>query len=406
MESYLKDKNKVGCYGCEACAQICPVSAITMREDEELFRYPEVDDSKCLHCNLCLKVCPAQNKPIAFDKDKYVFGGHNVNSDVLNESTSGGAFSAIAESWCDENYVIFGALSDGLRVYHSYITDKADLYKFRRSKYSQSRMGTAYKDAKAFLKEGKKVLFSGTPCQIAGLINYLGNCNLDKLLTCEVVCEGVPTPHYINRLNEHIEKKYGSAIETLDYRYKDMKSQGNPNKGKWDFQVMQILLKNGRKIKKDRWLNPFWSVWLQHLMSRPSCYECPFAMSARTADISMGDLWGVHIYCPELYNKNAGASLVVCNTPKGTEACKKAERYMEGHELSFETALKYQGPMRNHIKANEDRDEFMKDVTKMDYTSLNKKWAKKPSAKLLWQKYVWGNRQKVWLWNLKNRSEN
>lgn len=406
MKSYLEDKNKIACYGCEACAQICPASAIEMHEDEELFRYPKVDLNKCIHCDLCRKVCPVENKPIAYEKDKYAYGGHNINADVLNESTSGGAFSAIAESWCDENYVIFGAVSEGLEVYHSFISDKAELYKFRRSKYSQSKIGSAYKDAKAFLKAGKKVLFSGTPCQIAGLINFLGNSNRDNLLTCEVVCEGVPTPLYIKSLDRHLEKKYGSPIESLDYRCKDMKSLQKPYKGKWDFQVMKISLKNGRKLKKDRWFNPFWSVWLQHLMSRPSCYECPFASAARIADITLGDLWGVHIYCPELYNRNAGASLVVCNTEKGTEAFKKAAIYMEGHKLSFESALKYQGPMRNHISGNKHREEFMKDVKEMDYPSLCKKWAVRPSAKLLWQKYVWGNRQKVWLWNLKNRSAN
>jgi hypothetical protein len=155
------------------------------------------------------------------------------------------------------------------------------------------------------------------------------------------------------------------------------------------------------ELKKDRWFNPFWSIWINHLMSRPSCYECPFATSDRVADISLGDLWGVHLYCPELYGKNVGSSLIVANTDKGKQVVIQAEKYMYGHELNFEDALKYQGPMRNHISPNPDRKEFMEDIqSDMDYEAINKKWAKKPSLKLFLQKYVWGNRNKVALWRL------
>ena len=170
---------------------------------------------------------------------------------IKDQSTSGGAFSALVDAWCDENYVIFGAETDGLCVKHSYITDKSKLGKFRRSKYSQSIIGAAYKDVRRFLRDGQKVVFSGTPCQIAGLRSFLMNVNCDNLLTIEVVCEGVPTPHYIRRFSEWIEAKYGSPIDTIDYRFKDC--------NKWDFQVMQISItsKSHRKriFKCDRWFN-------------------------------------------------------------------------------------------------------------------------------------------------------
>lgn len=170
---------------------------------------------------------------------------------------------------------------------------------------------------------------------------------------------------------------------------------------------MRIELIDMKKtLKKDRWFNPFWSIWLKHLMSRPSCYECPFANSERVADISLGDLWGVHIYCPELYGRNGGASLVVCNTEKGKEVFEKAKSLMFGHELRFEDALKYQGPMRKHIADNPYREEFMSDLrSDMSYKELTRKWADKPSLKLLFQKYIWGNRQKVFVWNIKNRKK-
>lgn len=398
MSIYLDDNKKSHCFGCEACAQICGKAAITIEEDQDGFRYPLIDASKCVDCGMCRKVCPYDNMPQRYGEDKYVFGGYSLDKDIRFESTSGGAFSEIVNAYCDENYVIFGAEADGLEVFHSYITDKRELGRFRKSKYSQSKIGTAYKDAKRFLKEGKKVLFSGTPCQIAGLKAYLGNMDQDKLLTIEVVCEGVPSPLYVRKLNKHIDNRYGACIESLDYRYT---SSSLVAKSRWDFEQMKICTSNGKTLRKDRWFNPFWSIWLKHLMSRPSCYECPFTNRERVADITLGDLWGVHIYCPELYGKNGGASLVIGNTEIGKSVIAKAAQNMYGHELKFEDALKYQGPMRKHIPDNPLREEFMTDLrSDMDYKHITNKWADKPSMKLLFQKYIWGNRQKVFVWNL------
>lgn len=166
---------------------------------------------------------------------------------------------------------------------------------------------------------------------------------------------------------------------------------------------MRTVLANGKTLKIDRWFNPFWSIWLQHLMSRPSCYECPFATPERNADITLGDLWGVHLYCPELYGRNGGASLIVCNTQKGKAVSTAALKDLYGHELDFATALKYQGPMRKHISPNDNRTMFMQDLINCDYRTLTHKWAINPSVKLLWQKYIWGNRQKIWWWNLTNK---
>lgn len=335
---------------------------------------------------------------------KYVFGGYATDSKVRFESTSGGAFSTIADTWCDENYVIFGAEADGLNVFHSYVMDKSEIAKFRKSKYSQSTLGTAFSDCRRFLQEGKKVLFSGTPCQIAGLKMFLNRTHADTslLLSVEVVCEGVPTPLYIEKYEDAVLRKYGSKIKALDYRYTGKSLFGN---GKWDFEVMETTLKDtNQKITLDRWFNPFWSIWLNHLMSRPACYKCRFAQQERTADITLGDLWGVHLYCPELYGKNGGSSLLVANNAKGAAVIQKAQENMFGHELKFEDALKYQAPMRKHIASNPDRAHFMRDIqSDMTYEQINRKWAKRASFSLLWSKYIWGNRQKIALWNFTHR---
>lgn len=396
---FLTTGKKDECTGCEACIQMCSHSAIRMVEDKEGFRYPAIDETKCVGCDLCRKVCPEENPAVKHERAETAFGGYIKNVAVRQESTSGGAFSAIAEAFCDENYVIFGAVADGLEVRHAYITDKSLLGVFRKSKYSQSKIGTAYKDVRRFLKEGKKVLFSGTPCQISGCLNLLDLLRTDRtrLLTVEVVCEGVPSPLYIRKYNEQLALTKGAGIANIDYRDKDT--------DRWDFQVMTIGLKNGKKYKKDRWFNPFWSIWLRHLMSRPSCYRCQYATPERTADITLGDLWGVHLYCPQLYGRNTGASLIVPNTETGKKALDLARRQLYGEKLDFSQALKYQGPMRNHISMNPDRNEFMSDLENpsISITEINRRWAKRPTLKLLFSKYIWGNRQKVALWNLKHR---
>lgn len=414
-EGYLFSKKKEQCFGCEACVQACNINAIKMLEDEEGFRYPVVNESICVNCQICHTVCPYENMPPTHNDEQFAFGGYSNDEKIRQDSTSGGAFSSIVNSWCDNNYVIFGAVSSGLDVYHTYITDKNMLGKFRKSKYAQSKIGYSYVNVKKFLLENRKVVFSGTPCHIAGLKSFLGNINQDNLLTIEVICEGIPSPWYIRKYNEWCIKRFGKSIESLDYRFKDgprldrIKKETNikrkhPIKAKWDFQVMCTKLEGNKEMKVDRWFNPFWSIWLNHLMSRPSCYSCPFASSKRNADITLGDLWGVHIYCPDLYGRNGGSSLIICNTKKGKNALDIAKNSLFGHEIDFETALKYQSPMRKTISYNPERENFMRDlVGSMEFQEINNKWAKRPSIKLLWQKYIWGNRQKVAFWNIKQK---
>jgi coenzyme F420-reducing hydrogenase beta subunit len=411
---FLVTGNQDECFGCEACVQACPHAALSMMEDCEGFRYPNLDRQKCVDCNICHKVCPVEGLPNKNKGTHYTFGGYCKNQEVREQSTSGGAFSAIVDSWCKKNYVIFGAISEGLNVRHAYVFDKGLISNFRKSKYSQSVIGDSYKRVKTFLKEGKNVVFSGTPCQNAGLIKYLllSNTDLSNLLTIEVVCEGVPSPLYVRKLDDYMAVKYGERISSLDYRYKcrgkwdfECMKIGLKDKGKWDFQMSSFFLKNGRKIKIDRWFNPFWSIWLNHLISRPSCYKCPFATADRISDITLGDLWGVHIYCPELYGHNGGSSLIVANTIKGKQAVQEAQDYLYGHELDFQQALKYQSPMRMSIAYNQDRDNCMADLmdSNFTYNQINKKWAKRPDLKLLFSKYMYGNKHKVAIWNLKQK---
>jgi coenzyme F420-reducing hydrogenase beta subunit len=395
--SYLLSGQKEYCFGCSACEQICPVSAIQLVKDSEGFRYPQIDNTKCIYCNVCQKICPFEND-LERNSTQIVFGGYSKNPNVRKESTSGGAFSEIVQSLFSKGTIIYGATANGLDVHHIRITDINDLCLLRKSKYLQSNLGDSFKMTKKDLIDGKKVIFSGTPCQISGLNSFLGSDkNRSNLLTIEVVCEGVPSPLYFESLNEYLYKKYKGFIESIDFRNKD--------KSKWDFEVMKLTLTNKKILYYDRWVNPFWYIWLNHLMSRPSCYNCPLTNSKRSADITLGDLWGVHIYCPELYGKNGGSSIILVNTRKGQEAFEKAQPCFIGHYLDYNTMLKYQGPLQHPIPPNNQRNVFICDLQKLNYKTLIKQWYKKPSPKLLFSKYIWGNKQKVELWKIKNYSK-
>lgn len=400
MKSYLDSKNKEYCSACEACASVCHVSAIKFKEDDAGFRYPVINSNVCTGCNVCRNVCIYDNRLHTNNIKQMVFGGYNKDKEVRNKSTSGGAFSALADAWCDKNYVIFGAAADRLKIYHTFISDKSQIDIFRGSKYSQSHIGDSYKKVKEFIISGKKVLFSGTPCQIEGLYNFLSNyASANNLLAIEVVCEGFPSPVLLNKYTSELERKYKSKVASLDYRYKD--------KNKWDFQVMKITFDNGKIIKRDRWFSPFWIFWSQRLMSRPSCISCMFRTPGRVADITLGDLWGVHKYCPELYGNNGGSSLIVCNSRKGIEVFNKAKENLWGHNLKYKDVLEYQRPMRVVVPASPRRNYFLKDLKRLSYTELCKKWKPHHSFKFLISKYIWGtNRQIVTIWKIKNLLKN
>ena len=389
---YLDTQNKRECFGCEACVQICGKGAIGIYEDEEGFRYPQIDPSKCVSCGLCRKVCPHKEGALEPHDIEYAFGGYLEDQRLRQDSTSGGAFSAIVESWCQDKYAVFGAVADGLEVSHYCVTDKVNLAGMRKSKYTQSKIGRSYIQAKEHLQKGERVLFSGTPCQIAGLKEFLGGVPQENLLTVEVVCEGLPSPKFLFSFQNDVRRRYGSGIAEIDYRNKD--------KPRWDFNVMKLTLENKRHIYIDRWFNPFFTLWIGRLMSRPSCYGCPYTAQTGLADITLGDLWGVHQYCPELYGENKGASLVLCNTGKGVSAFSAAQMLMLGHELDISKILAFQKRLRKPIEENPQREEFMHDLLEIDYQSLCRKWVSAPSLQFLWSKYIWGNRQKVFIWNL------
>lgn len=281
---------KKDCCGCSACQQICPKTCIKMEPDEEGFLYPSVDEKICIDCGLCERVCPVIN-PEEERIPVRTLAAKNKNKVIRFKSSSGGVFSALAIKILGEDGVVFGARFDEeWNVVHDYIESVDDLHLFQGSKYVQSKIGNTYSRAEEFLNEGRKVLFSGTPCQIAGLKRFLRKKYLN-LLTVDVICHGVPSPliwrDYLSYIISQKKIKGISSladIESISFR---SKITG------WKKYSIQINSKNGDEFSENFERNLYMQGFLRNIYLRPSCYACPAKKGKCGSDISLGDYWGV-----------------------------------------------------------------------------------------------------------------
>lgn len=297
-------KRAKDCCGCSACVEACPKQCISFDEDCEGFRYPKVDLDLCIHCNLCEKVCPVINLPAKKEITK-VSAAINKDENVRLNSSSGGIFSIIAENVLQNGGVVFGAIFDeNWEVRHSYIENIEDLSKMRSSKYLQSRMESSYKDAQRFLKEGREVLFTGTPCQIAGLQRFLRR-EYDNLIAVDVICHGVPSPKvwrmYLKQLID--EKKIGPSIndiQKINFRSKD---HGWTN--------YDIVIESPEGTIEDRHCdNAYFQAFNMNVILRPICYSCPFKGGKSGSDITIADFWGISKVDPSMQDEK-GTSMII-----------------------------------------------------------------------------------------------
>ena len=295
------------CTGCSLCTDVCKHGAIIMQEDSNGFVGPVIDQHKCIDCGLCKKFCPISNlKRVQKNnvKDLEVYEAWAVTNDIRMKSSSGGVFGQLAHDVLKEKGVAIGVAFDGLKAYHTAVTNIADLPHIQDTKYVQSYASGAYITTYKFLKEGKRVIFSGTPCQVAACKSYLyGKEYSGDLLTIEVVCHGVPS--YI-ALKQSL--KYVGACQVKSFRNK---MQG------WGYhsQCMVYQLSNGGEIYKRRDEDLFYRMFFCKKILRPSCYSCPFACIPRVADITIGDSWGsTNADKGETFK---GLSLILINNDKG-----------------------------------------------------------------------------------------
>lgn len=303
--------DKKYCCGCSACEQICPKHCIQMQADEEGFLYPFIKKSECIDCNLCEKVCPVINAGKKRTPVK-TLAVKNPDEEIRLESSSGGVFSALAIKYLNEGGVVFGAkFNDKWEVVHDYIDKVDDLHLLQGSKYVQSRIGNAYHIAKKFLKEGRQVLFTGTPCQIAALKRFLHK-SYSNLMTVDVICHGVPSPKiWQNYLDYLLTRKKIKGISSLN----DISSISFRSKSSgWKRNSFQIIGGNGCVFNEFLDKNLFMRGFLYNLYLRPSCHTCPAKMGKSGSDITLGDYWGVSYHHPEL-DDDKGVSLVLLYNP-------------------------------------------------------------------------------------------
>lgn len=298
------------CTGCMACYSACSANAITMISNERGFIYPKIDEGQCLNCKKCVAVCPVNKERTGSQKLQKVFACWHTEGHIREQSTSGGIFSAIAEFVLKNKGVVFGArFNEKFKVIHSYTENLEELFHYRGSKYVQSYIGDSFKQVEKFLKMGRTVLFTGTPCQIAGLKSFLGK-DYDNLLTTDIVCHGVPSPLIFEDYIEQIKETVAKDIVMIRFRYK---------KPSWTVFSMRIDFKEHEPYIKDTNNDPYIVGFLKDLFTRSCCTFCTYANLNRCSDITMGDFWGYISEKKELRNTEQGISLLILNTDKGKE---------------------------------------------------------------------------------------
>lgn len=355
---------KRDCCGCEACVQKCPKRCIKLNEDEEGFLYPNVDTNICIECGLCEKVCPVINQeherlPLE------TYAAKNIDEEIIRNSSSGGVFSAVAAKVISNNGIVFGAsFNNQWEVVHTCSETYEGCAKFRGSKYVQSRIGNSYIEVESYLKEGRQVLFSGTPCQVAGLKLYLKK-DYENLLLIDFICHGVPSPGMFRwYLLEEIQKvaQMGDGKNSVSFRpihsipkrnvlesVENVEIEGisfrDKTKGWKKFSFALDLAKATADGEKNTVLlsytldkNPFLKGFLRDLYLRPSCYHCPTKNLKSGSDITIADYWGINKVMPEL-DDDKGINAVIINTEKGRLFFKDIE--VEKVLSSFEDIQKY-----------------------------------------------------------------
>ena len=326
-------KRKKDCCGCNACAEICPKHCIHMVEDAKGFLYPQVDSSICVECGACEKICPINTAKSLLMTPLKAFAAWNKNRKEHLSSSSGGAAHVLSSHILDTGGVIYGCTANGIDVRHIRIDNKSELYKLQGSKYVQSDVRGLFKNVKDDLKNGKPVLFIGTPCQVAGLKNYIGS-NVEHLYLVDLICHGVPSQKMLHDHIKHVAKE--KEVQKIAFR------KGN----NYIFSVES----SNFNYCVNLWETPYEDIYIKgffdSLISRPSCYKCPFACPDRVSDITIGDFWGLHNreFLPK--ETQDGISVLLPMTDKGLNMIHLVESNMHILERSVDEAVNGNSQLR------------------------------------------------------------
>lgn len=356
----IDSRKRMECCGCTACENICPCHAISMQSDNRGFFYPVIDNSKCTDCGACAKICqfhPNYNRDNNFDKPK-VYAIRVLNIAELAKSQSGGAFYVLSQKILQNGGVVYGVgFSDHFRAVHKRIMTPEDRDDLRLSKYVQSDIRCIFPQIKDDLSKGLEVLFTGTPCQVAGLKAYLKK-NTGKLTTLDLVCHGVPAPNIWEDYLKYLETRYKSEIVMACFRDK---------KFGWASHMESFVFANRQQIYR----KTFRVLFYANYIIRESCANCPYANLQRVGDITIGDFWGWTKNHSE-FNDDNGLSLVLVNSKKGERLFQDIQSDI--HFIASDTIECLQPQLRAPIRFPKNWDAFVRDYTKHGFEYVAKRY--------------------------------
>lgn len=332
--------DKYFCCGCGACVQKCPTKCITMQMDNEGFYYPKVDTNLCINCNSCNKVCPYIKKT-SINEPNYAYAAKNTNENRRLKSSSGGIFTALAETILEKGGVVFGAtFTDDLEVKHIYIEKADELDRLMGSKYVQSDINSTFITCESFLKANRDVLFTGTSCQIMALKYFLKK-DYDKLFTIDIICHGVPSPGIWKEYITNEIKKLQINNKNITIRFRD-KITGWKD---YSFSIYKKLTA-APPLKTEIYnKNIFMKGFLSNIILRPSCFNCPAKHGKCKSDLTIGDFWGINQILPK-FNDNMGVSIILVNTNQGKSILNETSN-LELIKIKFEDSI-FNNPYYKH----------------------------------------------------------
>ena len=325
---------KEDCIGCFACQQACKKEAIKTVYSSDGFAYPEIDEETCVRCGACMKVCPiiSTEPPYHYNQDSPCYSAYQKDSDIRMGSSSGGMFYTLAKQVIDSGGIVYGAAwTDNMQLKHQKAEDEVTLKKLMRSKYVQSDTSEVYADLRNELSSNRKVLFSGTPCQVAALHSFLHGKDYPQLLTVDVVCQGVPSPGIFKNYIKFAEAKYGAKVVDAVFRTKE--------NGWRCGLLLLLLLADGRKVELKYSKNDFYHAFLKNYILRESCYHCQFKSHKKGcySDITLADFWRIGTTVPfECSTYEKGISAILTNTGKGAKAFEEVKDHIIWEERTYQ----------------------------------------------------------------------
>lgn len=355
------------CTGCGACLNVCPKQCIQMAPDEEGFYFPVINSQHCNNCDLCKRTCPALSMlgPSSnSNRTPKVYACWNSDNTVRFQSSSGGVFSALANEVLNRHGIVYGATFDeNVTLKHIGIDRKKELWRLRSSKYIQSDTLTVYHEIKQNLKKHRPVLFSGTPCQVAGLQACVGDD--DNLFTCDLLCHGVPSPGLFAKYSNFLEKRFGSKLSNINFRHK---------RTGWETSIVVAEFMESHEHVLRGLHNSYMQGFRHAISLRRSCYQCPYASVFRKGDLSLGDFSKIGEIQPFKHSLKHGISLVLANTKRGEAllANSSANLYLEQRTLA--EAKHSQLHLQKPARQPGNRKMFFYDYQRLEYEDLAKKY--------------------------------